>query len=160
MLHGVHVEQAVVLVGDLNDILIQIKGALVAGVVILAGAVLVFQIDGGPAVDHLQVAAAEGGGQLGGAAVEHDHVGAGQLFHHQLSEVAGVAVKGGGLHKGHHLIQQPVGGENLGLQFAQLPHAVPLDDDLLGLVLLFQLFQQGELQIAFIFNVHHGDVGG
>lgn len=52
--------------------------------------------------------------QLVGAAVEHQQVGVGDLFHHDLAHVLGIGLKGIGVHKGHHLlIEDPVGGQHL-----------------------------------------------
>ena len=71
--HYVHIPDAEVIVRYVDNLLSQVKGALVPGEVIFAGAVFIFQIDVRPAVHHPEVALAQGGAQFLVAAVEHQH---------------------------------------------------------------------------------------
>ena len=158
VIHDVHVPDTEILVGNFNHILIHVEGALVAGEVILAVAVVVFQEDVGAAVHHAQIAAAQSVFEFLGAAVEHQHVRVGDLFHHQLAHVFGIHLKGGGLYKGHDLIQNPVGRQDFAVQPLDLPHAVVFNQDLLGLVLLFQLLHVGAFQVLLVLNGDHGHI--
>ena len=143
VVHQVHIPHAVLVVGQVQMAAAQIEGGHVGGHILLAGTVGILQIDVGTAVDHLQIAAAQLLPQLRVAAVEDQQVGVGDLLHHQLAHVADVHLKGVGIHQHHDLIQDPIGRQARAVQRLQLPHAVILHNDLLGLVLLFQLLEQG-----------------
>ena len=127
MVHHIHIPNAEVLVGNVDDLLVQVKGTFVTGEVILAGAVHIFQINVSPTVDHAQVPFPQRIPQLRSTSVKHQHVRVGDFLHHQLTHVFGVHIKCAGLHKGHDLIQHPVGGQDFSVKTLHLPHAVVLD---------------------------------
>ena len=52
VVHDVHIPHAEIIVRDVDQVLFQIKRTLVSGEVVLAGAVLVFQVNVCPAVHH------------------------------------------------------------------------------------------------------------
>ena len=158
VVHDVHIPDAEVLVRDVQHLRRQVEGAGVAVVVVLAGAVLHLQVDVRPAVHHAEVPLAEGVPGLGGAAVEDDEVRLGDLLHHQLAHVPGVEVEAVALHKAHDLVEDPVGGEDVLIEGRQGPHAVVLDEDLTGAVLLLALFQEGAGEAFLILHRHHGDI--
>ena len=158
VVHDVHIPDAEIVVGNVDDLLLQVKGAGIVIVVVLAGAVLHLQIDVRPAVHHAEVPLAQGIPQLRGAAVEHQHVRVGDLLHHHLAHVLGVHLKGGRLDEGHDLVQHPVGGQDFPVKAFHLPHAVVLNEDLLRSILLLPLFELGALQILLVLHGDNGDV--
>ena len=158
MVHHIHIPDAEIVVRDVDDLLIKVEGALVAGEVVLAGAVHIFQIDVRPAVHHPEIPLPQAVPQLRGAAVEHQHIRIGDLLHHQLAHVLGVDVEGGSLHKGHDLIQHPVGRQDVPVKAFHLPHTVVLDEYLLGFILLLPRLQLGALQVCFLLYGDNGHV--
>ena len=130
----------------------QVKRHHILGDILLAGAVLVLQIDVCPAVGHAQIFGPQLGAELFVAAVEDKHIGVGHLLHHQLPHVFQVRLKGVGVHEADDLIQHPVSRQRLAVQRLHHPHAVVLYNDLLGLILLLQLFQQLDGQLSLILH--------
>ena len=128
----------------------EIEGGHLRSDVLLAGAVLVFQIDIGPAVHHPQVAAAELGPQLLVAVVEDQHIGVADLLHHQLAHILYIHLEASGVHQTHDLVEDPVGRQAISVQRLDHPHTVILDDDLLGPVLLLQLLEQLRSQLTLL----------
>ena len=158
VVHNVHIPHAVIVVRNVNDLLVQVKGTDLTVVVVLAVAVIVLQIDVRTAVHHPQIPLPQGGLQLIGAAVEHQQIGVGDLLHHDLTHVFCVGLKGPRVHKGHDLIEHPVGRQHLPVQPLHGPHAVVLDQDLLGLVLLFPLLALGAGQGALLVHGNNSHV--
>ena len=158
VIHYVHIPDTVVIVRNVDHRLVQIKGADLTVVVVLAVAVQIFQIDVRPAVHHPQIPLPQCGLQLIGAAVEHQQVGVGDFFHHDLAHVLGIGLKGIGVHKGHHLIEDPVGGQHLPVQPLHGPHAVVLNEDLLGFVLLFPFLALGAGESGLLVHRDHRHV--
>ena len=152
VIHHVHIPHTEVVIRHVDQVLAQVEGALVAGEVVLAGAVLHLQVNVSPTVHHPKVPLPQGVPQLRRTAVEHQHVRVGDFLHHQLAHILGVHLKGGGVDEGHDLVQHPVGGQNLPVQPLHLPHAVVLDQHLFGVVLFLQLLQVGALQVLLVLN--------
>ena len=158
VVHHVYIPHAVIVVGNVNEVGCHIERALVAGEVILAVAVVVLQIDVRAAVDHAEIAGAERLLQLGRAAVEDQHIRVGDLLHHELAHVLHEQLERRRLHEGHDLVEHPVGGQHLAVELFHLPHAVVLNEHLLGAVLLFKLLAESERQLLFVVYRDNGDV--
>ena len=158
VIHHVHIPDTVVIVRNVDHRLVQIKWTDLTVVVVLAVAIQIFQIDVRPAVHHPQIPLPQCGLQLIGAAVEHQQVGVGDFFHHDLAHVLGIGLKGIGVHKGHHLIEDPVGGQYLPVQPLHGPHAVVLNEDLLGFVLLFPFLALGAGESGLLVHRDHRHV--
>ena len=158
MVHRVDVPHAVVVVGNVDEVGRHVERALVAGQVVLAVAVVVLKVDVRAAVDHAQIARAQALFELVVAAVEDDHVRVRDLFHHELTHVLDEQLERRRLHEGHDLVEHPVGGQHLAVELFHLPHAIVLNEHLLGAVLLFKLLAESERQLLFVVYRDNGDV--
>lgn len=145
MVHRVDVPHAVVVVGNIDKVGRHVERALVAGQVVLAVAVVVLKVDVRAAVDHAQIARAQALFELVVAAVEDDHVRVRDLFHHELTHVLDEQLERRRLHERHDLIEHPVGGQHLAVELFHLPHAVVLNEHLLGAVLLSSSLQKASV---------------
>ena len=86
------------------------------------------------------------------AAVEDQQIGVEHLLHHELAHVLEIDVERRRVDKAHDLIEDPVRGQTVAVERLHHPHAVVLDDDLLGAVLLLELFKQLRRQLRRIID--------
>lgn len=82
------------------------------------------------------------------AAVENDHVGGGDVLEHLRTDVVRVDLEGGRVDRRDDLVQLPARRERLH-QRLELPHAVVLDDDAVGVVLLLDALEDVRGQTVF-----------
>ena len=158
VIHRVNVPNAVVVVRNVDELGRHVEGALVAGEVILAVAIVVLKVNVRAAVDHAQIPRAQALFELVVAAVEDDHIRVRDLLHHELAHVLNEQLKRRRLHEGHDLVEHPVGGQHVAVELFHPPHAVVLDEHLLGAVLFLKLFAECERQVVLIVHRDDGDV--
>ena len=159
----VHIPDAEILVRDVDDRSVDVKGQRVGDVVVGHAAVLELIGDvalaGG--LTHQLVQLLTGSVVVDGfGAVEDDQLAAGDLVQHQRAHgvVAGIGQGGGAVGGGDALVDDPVLGQVV-CQILQHPHTVVLDDHAACIGLLGQLGEVLGVQLSLVLEVVEGHAG-
>ena len=129
------------MVGDLHDRRVHVIGRGHARAIVLAGAVVVLEVERDLWVHAAHVAVADELAGLLRRAVEDHHVRVGDVLEHALPHVLGVQVKRLGVHRRDDLVHL----QHLGRareRRVQIPHAVHLHDDAVGMMLAHESAQR------------------
>ena len=151
MIHGIQIPDAVALVVQYDGILAQIVGQiLLEDLVDLTVGVLEDHICG--RIDCLDVTLVYIQILDAVATVENDHLRLTDHLCQQRLHVGIVHGEGGAVDGRDLLFHFPVPGK---LHILEVPHAVILDNDTGGLILLLQFDQMIRIELLFLFNQHH-----
>ena len=159
VLGDIPVPDAVIIILDLDDISVEIKGKGILDLVIFHAAILRLIGNIATAID-----ASDDFVELHFVdgiviTIEYDHFASANLIHHKGAHVVVVHHKGGGVGKHDLLIDHPVFRHG-GVKITDQLHAVELYADTFGVVLLSQGFQYLVIQGILILDGFNIDVGG